>query len=85
MAKWLKDNGVAQASFAKRLEVSPATVSRWLSEERFERPEPHLREAIARITGIEVSAWLTSDELAVIERAALEPAPAVAATGTEGR
>lgn len=62
---WLDDPGRSQAKFAAALGVGQPSVSLWVRG--ISRPEPHLREAIEIVAGIQRDAWTTSDERDAIE------------------
>ncbi len=78
LALWLKNRRITQAALADLVGVEQATVSRWVTGAG--RPESPFRDAIASITGVEATSWLTPRERALVERVAALPA-----TGTEGR
>lgn len=80
LARRLASRG-AQAKLAEQLDVSQATVCKWVSGTN--RPDPHLRIALEILYGISRDAWLTNDELAAIE-SARSVARTLAPTGTEG-
>jgi hypothetical protein len=70
--KWLADIvGIAQPS-----------ISGWMSGRS--RPEPHHREVLHRVLGIDPALWYTADERRAMARAAVR-ADEVPATGTDGR
>lgn len=53
----------SQATLAAALGVGQQTISAW--KRGTCRPEPHHRDALARIAGIPASTWYSPDELAV--------------------
>jgi transcriptional regulator with XRE-family HTH domain len=54
LKKWIADNS-SQTAVAKVLGVKQPTVSAWVSGHA--RPEPHLRDALAELTGIPTEQW----------------------------
>ena len=52
---WLKANNITQEEFAKRIEVTPGSVSHWLNG--LNRPNTERLKAISQVTG------LTTDQL----------------------
>lgn len=53
----------SQSSLAAAMSIGQQTVSAW--KRGACRPEPHHRDALARIAGIPSEAWYSPDELAV--------------------
>jgi transcriptional regulator with XRE-family HTH domain len=65
----LKRKGLSQTYIADKLGITQPSVSAWLRGHS--RPEPHLRDALAILTGIPGHYWATDEELGVVERARL--------------
>lgn len=64
LASYLKPLGsVSQATLAATMGIGQQTISAWKRGSC--RPEPHHRDALARIAGIPAEAWYSPDELAV--------------------
>ena len=64
LAKYLKPLGsVSQATLAASMGIGQQTISAWKRGSC--RPEPHHRDALARIAGIPAECWYSPDELAV--------------------
>jgi transcriptional regulator with XRE-family HTH domain len=67
LAAWLDaDAARSQSSLARKLSLRQSAVSLWIRGSS--RPEPHLREALALITGIPAADWETTEERALVER-----------------
>lgn len=60
LKEWLRENDVLQRQLAKRLGVSPETVSYWCQGKRI--AQPGHRQRISEITGGEVSMPITKEQ-----------------------
>ena len=75
LAAYLKPIGsVSQATLAAAMSIGQQTISAW--KRGTCRPEPHHRDALARIAGIPADAWYSPDELAVSRGAPVQESKA---------
>ena len=66
------DGSISQSELARRLSVSQASVSGWVTMRT--RPESHHRKAIERELGIPEDDWMTLDERSIATGATSNPA-----------